>query len=61
MARIRKGVSYRRLERPYTRKSKFRAKSFVRAVPHSKIAKFEFGNFKVGDSIAKACKEHKAE
>ncbi|MEM4260558.1 MAG: 50S ribosomal protein L16 [Candidatus Woesearchaeota archaeon] len=43
MARIRKGVSYRRLERPYTRKSKFRSKSFVRAVPHSKIAKFEFG------------------
>jgi large subunit ribosomal protein L10e len=43
MAKLRKAVSYRRLERPYTRKSKFREKSFVKAVPHCKIVKFQFG------------------
>lgn len=43
MAKIRKAVSYRRLERPYTRKSKYRKLSFVRASPHSKIVRFEMG------------------
>lgn len=43
MARIRKGVSYRRLERPYTRISKFREKSFIKASPHIAIAKFDVG------------------
>lgn len=44
MARIRKFVSYRRLERPYTRISKYRELSYVRARPHNKIVKFDVGN-----------------
>ena len=43
MPRIRKGVSYRRLERPYTRVSKFREKSYIKASPHIAIAKFDIG------------------
>ena len=44
MARLRKFVAYRKLERPYTRKSKYRKKSFVRANPQCKIIKFHTGN-----------------
>jgi len=44
MARIRKGVAYRKLERPYTRKSKYRKKNFVRASPHNQIVKYEMGD-----------------
>ena len=44
MAKLRKFVSYRRLERPYTRKSKFREKSFIKANPHSKVVRFDMGN-----------------
>lgn len=39
-----RAVAWRRLERPYTRKSKFREKSYVRAVPNSKIVKYVMGN-----------------
>ncbi len=46
MAKLRKAVAWRRLERPYTRKSKYRAKQFVRAFPHIKIVKFEHGDKK---------------
>ena len=41
-----RAVAWRRLERPYTRKSKFREKSYVRAVPNSKIVKYVMGNLK---------------
>ncbi|MCB9358916.1 50S ribosomal protein L16 [Candidatus Woesearchaeota archaeon] len=44
MAKKRKFCAYRRLERPYTRKSKFRKKSFVRASPVPKIVRFDMGN-----------------
>ena len=44
MAKKRKFCAYRRLERPYTRKSKFRKKSFVRASPVTKIVRFDMGN-----------------
>jgi len=44
MAKKRKFCAYRRLERPYTRKSKFRKKSFVRASPQNKIVRFDMGN-----------------
>ncbi len=44
MARLRKGVCYRRLERPYTRVSKYRHLSFVKARPHVIITKFDMGN-----------------
>lgn len=45
MAKLRKFVAYRNLERPYTRISKYRQKSFVKTRPHSKIVKFDMGNF----------------
>ncbi|RLE41683.1 50S ribosomal protein L16 [Candidatus Woesearchaeota archaeon] len=44
MAKLRKFVAYRRLERPYTRKSKYKAKQFVRSFPHVKIVRFEHGD-----------------
>ncbi|MBS1266267.1 MAG: 50S ribosomal protein L10e [Candidatus Woesearchaeota archaeon] len=44
MARLRKGVSYRKVKRPYTRYSKFRKKSYIKATPNVIIAKFELGN-----------------
>ncbi|MGM5488490.1 MAG: 50S ribosomal protein L16 [Nanobdellota archaeon] len=46
MAKLRKFCAYRRLERPYTRTSKFRDKAFVRARPHSKVIKYTMGNQK---------------
>ncbi|TKJ40223.1 50S ribosomal protein L16 [candidate division LCP-89 bacterium B3_LCP] len=46
MARLRKFTSYRKLERPYTRTSKFKDKSFIRITPNVLIAKFETGNLK---------------
>lgn len=44
MARLRKFTAYRRLERAYTRISKYRKYSFVRSRPNSVISKFEMGN-----------------
>ncbi len=44
MARLRKAVAYRKLERPYTRKSRKREKSYVRGAPNSKIVMFDMGN-----------------
>lgn len=44
MAKLIRACAWRRLERPYTRKSKYRAKAFVRAVPTNKVVKFEMGN-----------------
>ena len=46
MAKLRKGVAYRNIERPYTRKSKFRSKNFIAASPHLKIVHFDMGNKK---------------
>lgn len=43
MAKPRKGVAYRRLERPYTRFSKFSNKSFVRARPVSRVVRYDMG------------------
>lgn len=45
MARLRKGIAYRRIERPYTRISKFKKKAYVRMSPHIKIARFATGEF----------------
>lgn len=44
MARLRKGVAYRRLEGPYTRVSKFKGQAFVKGVPGIKISRFEMGD-----------------
>ncbi len=43
MARLRKGVSYRKLERPYTRVSKFKARAYVKARPPSKVIRYAMG------------------
>ena len=44
MAKLRKFSGYKTIERPYTRKSKYRAKSYVRASPNHKIVRFDMGN-----------------
>lgn len=44
MARLRKFTSYRRIERPYTRISKYRKKSFIKAQPKHTIIRFNMGN-----------------
>ncbi len=44
MAKLRKASAYRKIERPYTRKSKYRAKSYVRANPNNLVVKFEMGD-----------------
>jgi len=44
MAKLIRAVAWRKLERPYTRKSKFREKSYVRAVPNNKVVKYVMGN-----------------
>ncbi|MDD3264193.1 MAG: 50S ribosomal protein L16 [Candidatus Nanoarchaeia archaeon] len=46
MAKLRKFVGYRTIERPYTRKSRFRALNFVRASPPTKVVKFDLGDTK---------------
>ncbi len=46
MARLRKFVSYRKLERPYTRVSKFRAKSYIRTNSKSLVVRYESGDVK---------------
>lgn len=43
MAKLIRASAWRRLERPYTRKSKYRSKAFVRSVPTNKIVKYEMG------------------
>jgi len=44
MAKLRRAVAYRRIERPYTRKSKYREKTFIRAVPTNKVVRFDMGD-----------------
>ena len=44
MARLRKFSAYKRLERPYTRISKFKKKSFIKANPNINIVRFEMGD-----------------
>ncbi|MDO8642059.1 MAG: 50S ribosomal protein L16 [Candidatus Woesearchaeota archaeon] len=51
MVSIRKAISYRRLERPYTRRSKFRAKSYIRANPASKIVRYDMGSANKSDQF----------
>ena len=48
---LRKGSAYsKRYARPYTRVSKKRAKSYIKAVPNSKIVKFKMGDQKGFDA-----------
>jgi large subunit ribosomal protein L10e len=48
---LRKGSAYsKRYARPYTRNSKKRAKSYIKAVPDSRIVKFKMGDIKGFDN-----------
>ena len=55
MAKLRKNASYQKLERPYTRISKYTKKNYVRGGrPHMKVIKFDMGNpRKEYDSVIK--------
>jgi len=44
MAKLRKACAYRKIERPYTRKSKYTKKSYIRSKPHNFVVKFDQGN-----------------
>lgn len=44
MAKIRKACAYRRLERPYTRTSKYRKLAYIRMSPNCKVVRFVMGN-----------------
>jgi large subunit ribosomal protein L10e len=44
MAKLMKAVAWRKLERPYTRKSKYRQKAYVRSVPTNKVIKYVMGS-----------------
>jgi len=44
VARLRKFVAYRRLERPYTRTSKYKAKSYIAMTPNPKVVRFDAGD-----------------
>ncbi|MBU0980589.1 MAG: 50S ribosomal protein L16 [Nanoarchaeota archaeon] len=46
MAKLRKFSAYQKVERPYTRISKYRKKAYVRANPNIKIVRFEMGDCK---------------
>ncbi len=46
MAKLRKFVAYRTLERPYTRISKYKKKSFIKTTKNIKIVRFNTGNLK---------------
>jgi len=46
MAKLRKHVAYRTIERPYTRKSKYKKKAFVKAAPGLRIVRFNMGDSK---------------
>ena len=47
MAALRKGHCYKHnTTRPYTRKSKYRKKGFIKSIPASKLARFNMGDTK---------------
>lgn len=46
MASLRKGHCYSKVKRPYTRKSKFKKKGYIKTIPALKIVKFDLGNLR---------------
>ncbi|MBS3172103.1 50S ribosomal protein L16 [Candidatus Woesearchaeota archaeon] len=46
MATLRKGNCYKHVTRAYTRRSKYKAKGFIKAIPASKIVRFHMGDVK---------------
>jgi large subunit ribosomal protein L10e len=46
MVKLRKSVASRSMQNAYTRKSKYRKKSYIRSIPTNKVVKFEMGDLK---------------
>ena len=46
MATLRVGKCYRKVVRPFTRKSKVKAKSYIKTIPQNKIVRYDMGNIK---------------
>ena len=44
MAKLRTFTSYRNIKRPYTRTSKYKAKSYIRMTPNVKVVRFDTGS-----------------
>ena len=44
MATLRKGKCYRHMTRPYTRRSKVKAKAYIKTVPPSKVVRYDMGD-----------------
>ncbi len=44
MAGLRKGHCYTKIKRPYTRRSKFKKKGYIKAIPTVKVVRYEMGN-----------------
>jgi len=44
MAKLRRARAYRAIERPYTRISKYKKKSFIRVNPQRKVVRFDMGD-----------------
>ncbi|MCD4759827.1 50S ribosomal protein L16 [archaeon] len=59
MASLRKANAYRNVTRAYTRKSKYKKKGFIKAVPTHKIVRFHMGDNKkeFSDSVKLVSKE----
>ena len=53
MVGLRSFRCYRRLERPYTRRSKYKKKNYVRSFPNHKIARFDMGTKRLYTHILK--------
>ncbi len=52
MAKLRRAIAYRRVERSYTRRSKYREKSYIRGNPPLKVVSFDMGNLQKTFPIA---------
>ena len=46
MATLRKANCYRTVKRAYTRKSKFKKKGYIKAVPNSRVVRYQMGDSK---------------
>ncbi|MBI2672595.1 50S ribosomal protein L16 [Candidatus Woesearchaeota archaeon] len=46
MVGLRKGRTCRKIERAYTRRSKYKKKSFIKAIPANKVVKYQMGDTK---------------
>jgi large subunit ribosomal protein L10e len=44
MPKLRKFIAYRRIERPYTRRSKFRKKAYIKVNPNRGVVRFVMGD-----------------